>query len=289
MKKAVGCAKGRVVITGEHSVIYGAKALVSELDLETTVTITKVRNFGKQNEFVEWVMEEFSDKYGVNTDDLFVKIESEIPIGSGLSSSTALVTSLIRGLCVWFGVDLSKEQLLDLVIKIESRSYPVSGMDQTVVVLGGLIVFERINGKLVSKELSDTTKKVDLVLINSGEPSESTAEMVAKVKELKPKIREKIVGEMALVSEEIIESFEKGLWKPELIRKNERLLEALGVVGEKAMKIISEVENIGGVAKICGAGGVKSGSGMLLCWNEDSRALVDYARKNKLQYFEVKV
>ncbi len=91
-----------------------------------------------------------------------------------------------------------------------------------------------------------------VILINSGKPKESTGEMVRLVAKGNYKQEFKMMGELV------------NRWRPELIQENERLLEKIGVVGEKAKKIIRQIEAGGGQAKICGAGGVKAGSGVIL-------------------------
>jgi len=46
-----------------------------------------------------------------------------------------------------------------------------------------------------------------------------------------------------------------------LIQANERLLESIGVVPEKVQQFIKEIENSGGAAKVCGAGAVRGDNG----------------------------
>jgi len=106
-------------------------------------------------------------------------------------------------------------------------------------------------------------------LINSGAAKESTGEMVKMVS------KGKFEREFELMDEITKE------WNPEFIKENERLLEAIGVVGEKAKRMIKIVEGEGGMAKVCGAGGVKEGSGMLLAFDKQVDRLTALIKKQK--------
>jgi mevalonate kinase len=66
-------------------------------------------------------------------------------------------------------------------------------------------------------------------------------------------------------------------------------LEELGVVGERAKKIIRLIERSGGAAKICGAGGLKKGSGMALVYHGDLSVLKRNLKKNKIDFLKVKL
>jgi mevalonate kinase len=52
------------------------------------------------------------------------------------------------------------------------------------------------------------------------------------------------------------------------IRKGERTLEEMGVVSQKVIPLIRQIEKSGGAAKILGGGGRKAGVGYLLCYHQ---------------------
>ena len=78
-------------------------------------------------------------------------------------------------------------------------------------------------------------------------------------------------------------------WSQKLIKENERLLEKIGAVGEKAQNMIRKIEASGGMAKVCGGGGVKAGSGMLLAVHPDKNRLMQLIKENKWPYLQVKL
>ena len=129
-----------------------------------------------------------------------------------------------------------------------------------------------------------------LLVVNTGKSAETTGEMVMKVKSSKLKVKSVLrkIGELP-------EKFVKVLNLSDLnklsnlIKENQRLLEKLGVVGEKAKKIVKESGEIGGAAKICGAGGVKKGSGIALAYHKDLDVIRRFCKKNNLECFEVEL
>ena len=72
-----------------------------------------------------------------------------------------------------------------------------------------------------------------------------------------------------------------------MVTINERLLEQLGVVSNSTQKFIRDIENSGGAAKISGAGGVKTGSGIVLAVHDDPQKLMALAKKYKHPSFQV--
>jgi mevalonate kinase len=74
-----------------------------------------------------------------------------------------------------------------------------------------------------------------------------------------------------------------------IIKKGQRNLEKIGVVGKKSQAIIRAVEQIGGAGKILGGGGIAEGSGMLLAYHHNSKELLDLLKENRWEYLKIKV
>lgn len=75
----------------------------------------------------------------------------------------------------------------------------------------------------------------------------------------------------------------------DLFKENEKLLEELKVVSSQTQSLIRKIEKIGGGAKISGAGGIKRGSGIILAYHQEPGILLNFAQKEKLSCFEVKL
>lgn len=252
---------GKLILSGEHSVVYGFPAIATAVNKRL-----------------------FATKKG--------DIHSDIPIGAGMGSSAA------------FAVAMSALKIgkLDLE-KINKDAYKMekilhgnpSGVDNTVVAYGGFLWYrkEDENFKLF-KQIKAKTKLPELFLLDSGQSEETTRDMVEMVgkryKKEKKKVL-KIFRDVEIITKEML-GYLVGTSKPDfsnLIHENEKLLEELGVVSDNTKRIIRKIEKAGGVAKISGAGGKKTGSGMVLIYHKDVDKFKLFIKKNKLNLFSVRL
>jgi mevalonate kinase len=223
-----------------------------------------------------------------------VKIESKIPIGCGLGSSASVATSLFLALDKYTGkTGLKDKPYLD---RVNRNIYEIerimhgkpSGGDNTAAVFGGIFWLQKKSDNEFSINHLDISKDVipQFVLINSGPPSEPTGDMVDFVNDqIINHNKGSVIEDLSKISEEIISNFKQNIFKPELLTKNERLLEKLDVVGDAAKRIIRQIEQKGGYAKITGAGGREKGSGMILAYHDNYEKMINVAEENGCDYF----
>lgn len=279
MEEVIVSAPGKVILAGEHAVVYGEPALVATVGLRCRV---KIRWIEKKQILIEDEYEDVSlarlaveaslEKRNQLSKGVKVEISSELPIGGGLGSSAAMGTAIVWSLLKDYP-EVSKDRVVKLVEDKQHKNS--SGLDQAIVKEGGVMRYQKGVGfkKLKKKNWPE------FLLIDSGKPVEGTGEMVAMVREKKRKYGEvfKRIGE---ISEQ---------WQEEKIKENQRLLEEIGVVGGEAKKMIREIEGIGGMAKISGAGGVKEGSGILLGFHEEIERLKRLVERKRWKYYQVKL
>lgn len=264
MEETVVSAPGKIILAGEHAVVYGQPAIVAAIDRRLTVRVWRRETKIKMSSLVKFALSQILKP----EERVDLRIESQLPIGSGLGSSAALATALVWAL----RKDSSLKTKNQLVKIIEDKQHgKSSGVDQTIVREGGFLRFQQGVFKTVKLKLTRA------ILINSGKPLESTGEMVRQVAKGRFDKEFKAIGKLV------------NYWRPEVIKANEALLEKIGVVGEKAKKMIRQIETIGGMAKVCGAGGVKGGSGMILVVHQDKEKLLDLINKNNWPYLTVKL
>jgi mevalonate kinase len=258
-------AHGKIIISGEHSVVYGYPALVTTTDLFREVELIENKVEDSSDHLFINLKKIFESNFKQDLSNIWYKQGGNLPIGSGLGSSAAFAAACFKALASKFSINLSQKKLFELVQESEKFAHGnPSGIDATAVVYGGLLEFRKTNGKFLHQIIrSDLDKKLKFRLVDSGKPLESTKEMVFWVKENLEK-NKKYLAQMGKVSQLIIENLKKNTWEPELLTQNERLLEKIGVVGNKAKKMISKLEKEGKSAKITGAGGMKSGSGIII-------------------------
>lgn len=287
--RATAFSSGKLIISGEHSVVYGYPALAVPLSLGLTVTLNTEQPTGAEKsqplspfiQYIQNVCENFFQKKWIN---LEVEISSQLPQNAGLGSSAALAHAYVQAYRQLCQVTISQTELLKIIFDCEkfAHSNP-SGIDAAVIVHQQPIVFIKKN-----PEFSVTYKPVgffplsECVLLHSGPATESTKDMVDQVAR-QPK-KDLILKQIGQVTEKLLQALEnhQSPWK--LLTENQRLLGELQVVGEKAHQMIQTIEAAGGHAKICGAGGLKTGSGVMLAYHVDKQALFDLISQYSWQY-----
>lgn len=302
MKKIIYIAPAKIHLMGEHSAVYGKPALLAAIDKSLTVTIsddtkkseTKTSfEFNNLDKFQEVIEEEIKKEYGVKTIPHYsIKIDSAIPVGYGLGSSAALSAAFTAALLSFLDIVFDNKALFRVAYKGEQFFHGnPSGGDLAVSIEGGLLYFRKEfeflkNFSHLPFPISQNIKQ--FVIINSGKPDESTLEMVKNVGELKKESPEKINAifeDQELQTKNLALSLKEG--DEDLLintmKSGEKNLEKLNVVSKTAKEIIQKIEELGGSAKIQGGGGIKNGSGMLLCYHPNPNILLNFARKLGLE------
>ena len=287
-------APGKVILSGEHVVVYGKPALVSAINLRLKFIVTNLVRSSKDDKddkeifFINKEIKNYLINQKINfTDRPFnYKIESEIPIGRGLGSSAALsVASVSAFLEFYTGREFGKEIINNLAFQIEKHFHKnPSGVDNSAACFGGLILYQ----KQVSLENLNykIPKKIEekLFLIDSGKPVETTGEMVEYVS---TKSIKNIINKIEIETKKILDAIEKEnvvLFKESIVN-NEKLLEEIGVVSDNTKKLIKDLSQFG-VGKVTGAGGQKIGSGFILFYADQTDKLINFLKKRKIIYYK---
>lgn len=297
-------APGKIILSGEHSVVYAKPALVTAIDLCLTCTVStrkdrECKTHGKElNDGVNIIdksvtnyLREKNIKHEIVPYDL--KIVSQIPVGRGMGSSAALCVSLSAALShLYTGHPLSKEQINTIAYRAEKHFHGnPSGVDVSASCFGGLIFFRKEFEFL--KNISALHMKIpavisqNLVILDTGKPEETTAEMVAIVgsKFNKDPINtettlfkmEKITKRMVVaVAKEDPRMFEDSIYQ------NQLLLRELGVVSHEADKILADLSPAG-YGKISGAGGSIDKSGLILFYIKNREEFENVIKIKKIK------
>ncbi len=190
----ISLAPGRINIIGEHTDYNLGLAIPTAINRWICIAISKQKgssiklynnnykvdvNFSisdKKYKDSSWInlvrrtFKIFKNKY--NLDDSFnIVINSNIPIGCGLSSSTAFTISLINALSKYLSISLSKSEQIILSQKIEKVSMKTNGglLDQFSILMSKksklmLIDFQNNGIKYFSQKLS----KHSWIIVNSN-------------------------------------------------------------------------------------------------------------------------
>ena len=143
-------APGKVILFGEHAVVYGQPAIAIPISqLRTTVTIEEgapyalldLPDLGRvvaatdaQEPLTAAVAEVQRFLEIEELPPLHIRLTSDIPIASGLGSGAAAACAIVRGLLRYFGRDATNEVVNQLVFNVEKLYHGTpSGIDNTVV------------------------------------------------------------------------------------------------------------------------------------------------------------
>ena len=290
-------APGKLILSGEHAVVYGKPAIAMAIDrsavfeltpqvgnqvsfdlpggMETnSLTVMAMRDLKRRVEkkYHEFLRGEVGIGYVLAAPaDLFrfafihtldglhrkldsgvvMKLRSSIPQGCGMGSSAATVLSEIRALGHYLRVDFKPEWYYEYSLEAEKLQHgKPSGVDSYISLHGGCACFQ--NGAATPMSLP----RVKMFMVQTGVPESTTGESVMEVERnfRNSEIWSEFEG-VTLAFEEAIRANDqqKLHW---LVRENNRLLNAIGVVPERVQRFINEIEQWGGSAKICGAGSV---------------------------------
>ncbi len=155
-------APGKLILCGEHAVVYGQPAIALPLaDVRASASISAAAaGSGMAIEAPDlgaaWMVSTLRDdplsevalatlRYlNVPSADLTITLQSAIPIAGGLGSGAAIATALVRSLAAYLGHTLAADVVSDLVYTSEQRYHGTpSGIDNSVIAYEQAIWFER--------------------------------------------------------------------------------------------------------------------------------------------------
>ena len=256
-------APGKIYLFGEHAVVYGENAICCAVDLRTRVQVELDESIriesvlGKTgidfetHPYVSAVIEcmrGFTSIKGVS-----IKIESDIPVGSGVGSSAAVTVATIAALNTLFECKLTLEEIAKLGHEIEIQVQgAASPTDTYVSTMGGVVMIPQ------RKKL----KNIDCgIVIGNTNVFSSTKELVANVAKLRESYPQIIgpvlsaIGSMSEIGEELVNNSDYTSIG-NLMNINHGLLDSVGVGSIELSSLVYAARNSGAFgAKTTGAGG----------------------------------
>jgi mevalonate kinase len=277
--KSVASAPGKIILFGEHFVVYGIKAVLCSIDMRITATskfldekIVRVRSSIGDSEMdlnslknLENVSKKFMKPFfyivkkaiedNPTEKGIEMVLESEILPGVGLGSSSAscvAATASVNGLFT----RLSNDEVVKRAIQAERIIFEQnSGADASVSTFGGLMSYDLTNGF----ENISSKNNLNFIISNSSQVH-NTQDVVRQVKIFKEKnedlFKKLCEQEIEIVNNAIRSLKENNLNKlGSLMSNNHDLLEQIGVSTEKIDLLVREAKKTSYGAKITGAGG----------------------------------
>jgi len=283
--KAKASAPAKIILLGEHFVVYGKPAVVIAIDRRAYVTAEHrsdkaiyirskelgVSGYFFNNRFeaeeggqeaeaklkpIETLVRRLMSSARTET-GITLEITSTIPVEAGLGSSAAVAVASAAAVSRLLGLNLSKDEIFQLAYDAERLIHGTpSGIDPAISTYGGTLHYIR------NKGITPLNADVDLQLVigNTGIPR-STGRLVAKVRELRgkyPTIINLILESGGRVVEEAVEALKHGDLQTlgELMDIDQGLLSAVGVSHSSLERLIYAAREAGAYgAKLTGAGG----------------------------------
>lgn len=192
----IGRSHAKLIIIGEHSVVYGYPAItipitsipvvakmnstIEESRIESRFFTGKLSTMPENLEGIKVLIDKLDDKLNSNHIKYNLRIESEVPIERGLGSSAATSAAIIRCFYQFFQKRLTKTQLINEINISESIIHgQPSGVDAVSVIASSPVWFE----KNKMPENIDMNITGYFVIADSGIHGR-TGETVADVKKL---------------------------------------------------------------------------------------------------------
>ena len=270
--KSVASAPAKIILFGEHFVVHGTKAILAAIDKRVTVTssFTENKTIKVNSKLGTYETSDLSSYEEVksefrpfiylankilgsnqNVGGLEITINSDIPVGVGLGSSSACCVAATASISGLFN-KLSREEIINLAIEAEKTIFAdTSGADPTVCTYGGIIEYPSI------KKI-DNTFDLNLVIANSMIPH-STKRSVEKVSKFKEN-NEVRFSQLCELETKLIDGIILDMKNNDAIAlglkmsENQKYLEEIQVSNDTLHDMISSLKEISLGSKITGAG-----------------------------------
>lgn len=271
-------APGKIILFGEHAVVYGEPAIAAPLQATQARAVVTPQIAGKSGEIrleapdigLSSDLIELGNDHPlrraitliVGEDNLNkvpacqIQITSSIPISSGLGSSAAITAALIQAFSAFIGQQMTEDQISQTTFEVEKIHHGrPSGIDNSVVVFQQPVYYQ----KGIPLEFLTINSPFSILIAGSGSPG-NTRQAVTSVREGWLKDPEKYneifskIGQLTRHAKELLLSGDPQELGP-LMDQNQSLLQDLGVSTPRLDRLVQSARKAGALgAKLSGGG-----------------------------------
>jgi len=287
--RVTASAPGKLVLLGDHAVVYGYPGLVTAVDLRYQVDIAptdrdviaidtpelrergEIRRFPvaelatlaentlphahrPETAFVEAALARVFAQYGIPTG---LTIRTDGPkLSYGLGSSSAITVATVAALVEWRNGTTTPKDIFDLasaaVFDVQGKG---SGVDVAAAVYGGTIYYIKDQ---IAEPLA--LERLPLVIGYSGAKvgTVNLIDQVAQLRTRQPQAVNPIFALMGVLADDAKKTLLNGNWAAlgDLVNIQQGLLDALGVNTPRLAELVFAARAAGALgAKLAGAGG----------------------------------
>lgn len=294
-------AHGKVILIGEHSVVYGYDALalpIKALNIRTTVEdgsqmwMDTARYHGPYFEApdeyngLKYVVKTILKKAGQPDAKLKITYTGEIPMERGLGSSATVALGTTKAMNQFFNLQMTENEIMAITNHAEMINHgKASGLDAATVHSDYLVFFNKQAGpKKLTAKLNST-----LLIMDTGQLG-NTKEAVTKVRQ---EMENSIQANKGIERLGVLADQTKKAW----IKQNQ---EQVGKIFDEAQTILSSlglstdrIDQLNQIAHQKGCLGFKlSGGGLggiviALCLNSETAKKIAQASKDLIDHYWV--
>jgi hydroxymethylglutaryl-CoA reductase len=150
-------AAGKVILFGEHAVVYGRHALALPIAGAVHATIVAandattlhVRNWGLNkvidksgSQGIDAAIALIMERLGAQHDEFEITVNARLPRGMGLGSSAAIAVAITRAFGKFLDIELDEERVNAIAYECEKLAHGTpSGVDNTLATYGQAMLF----------------------------------------------------------------------------------------------------------------------------------------------------
>ncbi len=276
-------APGKLMLLGDHAVVYGYPCLVTAVDKRLYVEADQISEREdeiitpqvKESRFVLESLSHFKKKYHIQQ-AVRIKTKGDFSHRVGLGSSSAVTVATFQALGILFGIPLTKKELFEMSYQVTLLIQGVgSGFDIAAASFGKTIYYIKAGTCIEPVSI----QSLPLVVGYSGVKAD-TPFYIRKVAEAF-RMRQKEMKQMFISIQHLVEQAKVSLIQNDLsslgscMTANHMLLKELGVSTIKLDEmVIGSIQAGAWGAKLSGAGG---GDCMIALVSEEKRKSVERA------------
>ncbi len=276
MKKVEATSPGKIILCGEHAVVYGRPAIavpVTDVQAQASIKMASTGGFRiiASDLKRDYLLAEAGSDDPLSTiigmtlaqikqtaPDVILSVTSTIPLGRGLGSGAAISTSIVRALAAFFEQTLAPAEVSKLVYEVEKLYHGIpSGIDNTVVAFEQPVYF--VKGQAI--ERIEMRQSLTLIIGDTGVVS-PTYQAVGDLRrrwQVEPEFYERYFDAIEAIVKQAKVALEQDRLSlsafGQLMNENQTILKALQLSSPELERLIEAARQAGAMgAKLSGAG-----------------------------------